>query len=73
MKIVIDIPDRIYKLVQNKRLNIIDGKILEQALANGTPLPNITGEQISDVLPICAEHQTESLISRYQNDFVNKQ
>ena len=39
MKIVIDIPDRIYKIVQNRTLNITDDEILENALKNGTPLP----------------------------------
>lgn len=46
MQIVIDISDRIYKTVQKKRLNIIDGEILEQALANGTPLPKGHGRLV---------------------------
>ncbi len=42
MKIVIEIPDRIYKIIQTHRtLNIMDDEILENALKNGTPLhPN---------------------------------
>lgn len=40
MKIVIEIPDRIYKIIQTHRtLNIMDDEILENALKNGTPLP----------------------------------
>lgn len=39
MQIVIDIPDRIYKINQNRRLNITDAEILEKAVRNGTPLP----------------------------------
>ena len=38
MQIVIDIPDRIYKIVQKKTLNFIDDEIIEQAIKNGTPL-----------------------------------
>ncbi len=39
MQIVIDIPNRIYKIVQKKTLNVIDDEIIEQAIKNGTPLP----------------------------------
>jgi len=39
MQVVIDIPDRIYKISQNRTLNITDNEILEKALRNGTPLP----------------------------------
>jgi hypothetical protein len=46
MQIVIDIPDRIYKIVQNRTLNITDDKILENALKNGTPLPKGHGRLI---------------------------
>lgn len=38
MQIVIYIPDRIYKIVQKKTLNVIDDEIIEQAIKNGTPL-----------------------------------
>lgn len=41
MQIVIDIPDRIYKIIQSKRLNLIDIDVLEQAVKDGTPLPKI--------------------------------
>lgn len=46
MQIVIDIPDRIYNIVQNKTLNIIDSKIVEEAIRNGTPLPKGHGDLI---------------------------
>lgn len=46
MQIVIDIPDRIYKIVQNRTLNITDDEILENALKNGTPLPKGHGRLI---------------------------
>ena len=46
MQIVIDIPDRIYKIIQNKKLNIIDDEILEQAVKNGTPLPKGHGDLV---------------------------
>ena len=46
MKIVIEIPDRIYKIVQNRTLNITDDEILENALKNGTPLPKGHGRLI---------------------------
>ena len=46
MQIVINIPDRIYKITQNKRLNLIDGEILENAVKNGTPLPKGHGDLI---------------------------
>ena len=46
MKIVIDIPDRIYKITQNRTLNIMDDEILENALKNGTPLPEHHGRLI---------------------------
>ena len=39
MEIVIKIPDRIYKIIQNRVLNIMDDEILENALRNGKPLP----------------------------------
>ena len=51
MQIVIDIPNRIYKIVQNKTLNIMDAEILEKAVKNGTPLPKGHGRLIdADVL-----------------------
>ena len=51
MQIVIDIPDRIYKINQNRRLNITDAEILEKAVRNGTPLPKGHGRLIdADVL-----------------------
>lgn len=46
MQIVIDIPNRIYKIVQNRTLNITDDEILENALKNGTPLPKGHGRLI---------------------------
>ena len=46
MQIVIDIPDRIYKINQNRRLNITDVEILEKAVANGTPLPKGHGRLV---------------------------
>lgn len=46
MQIVIDIPNRIYKIVQNKTLNIMDAEILEKAVKNGTPLPKGHGRLI---------------------------
>lgn len=46
MKVVIDIPDRIYKINQNRRLNITDAEILEKAVRNGTPLPKGHGRLI---------------------------
>ena len=56
MQIVIDIPDRIYKIIQNKRLNIIDDEILEQAVKNGTPLPKGHGRLIdADALKECEQ------------------
>lgn len=51
MQIVIDIPDRIWRIIQNKPLNIIDSEIVEKAIANGTPLPKGHGRLIdADVL-----------------------
>jgi hypothetical protein len=44
MQIVIDIPDRIYKINQNRRLNITDAEILEKAVRNGIPLDKIRAE-----------------------------
>lgn len=44
MKIVIEIPDRIYKIIQNRTLNIMDDEILENALRNGKPLPEHHGD-----------------------------
>lgn len=52
MNIVIDISDRIYSIVQNKPLNIIDSGIVEKAIANGTPLPN-------DAIIIDAKEQSD--------------
>lgn len=46
IQIVIDIPDRIYKINQNRRLNITDAEILEKAVRNGTPLPKGHGRLI---------------------------
>ena len=46
MQIVIDIPDRTYKIVQSKRLNLIDIDVLEQAVKAGTPLPKGHGRLI---------------------------
>lgn len=52
MRIVIEIPDRIYKIIQNRTLNIMDDEILENALRNGTPLPEHHGRLIdADKLP----------------------
>ena len=44
MRIVIDVPDRIYK--RQGYLNIIDSDILRNALKNGTPLPENHGRLI---------------------------
>lgn len=46
MKIVINIPDRIYKIIQRRALNIVDSEILEKAVREGTPLPNGHGRLI---------------------------
>lgn len=46
MQIVIDIPDRIYKINQNRKLNIMDAEILAKAVKNGTPLPKGHGRLI---------------------------
>lgn len=37
MEIVINIPNRIYNMVQNKTLNITDSEIVEKAIRNGIP------------------------------------
>lgn len=50
MEIVIDVPDRIYKIIQNRTLNIMDDEILENALRNGTPLPKGHGDLV-DISP----------------------
>lgn len=39
MQVVIDIPDRIYRTIQKRHLNIIDNEIVEVSIRNGTPLP----------------------------------
>ena len=44
MKLIIDIPDRIYKISQNRTLNIIDAETLEKAVRNGTPLDDVKAE-----------------------------
>ena len=69
MKIVINIPDRIYKITQNRRLNLVDGEIVENAIKNGTPLPKEHGDLIS-------KEQAIDLVEFYQLnpqyfDFVN--
>ena len=46
MQIVIDIPNRIYNIVQTNRLNLIDGEIVENAIKNGTPLTENHGDLI---------------------------
>ena len=47
MQIVIDIPNRMYKIIQNKTLNIMDAEILEKAvIKNGIPLPKGHGELV---------------------------
>jgi hypothetical protein len=44
MQLVIDIPDKVYKDIQRKSLEIqIDGDTLENAVLNGTPLPKDHG------------------------------
>lgn len=64
MKLIIDIPYEAYYTFKcelakdNPNLNA-----LAEIVANGTPY---------EENPICAEHQTESLISRYQNDTMKK-
>ena len=69
MQIVINIPDRIYKITQNRRLNLVDGEIVENAIKNGTPLPKEHGDLIS-------KEQAIDLVEFYQLnpqyfDFVN--
>jgi hypothetical protein len=44
MKLIIDIPDRIYKINQNRTLNITDAGILEKAVRNSTPLDDLKAE-----------------------------
>lgn len=46
MKLIIDIPERIYKINQNRTLNITDSRILEVAVRDGTPLPKGHGRLI---------------------------
>ena len=55
MHIVIEMPDRIYRTIQKRHLNIIDKEIVENAIRNGTPLPKGHGklkdtDKISDEL-----------------------
>lgn len=47
MQIVIDIPHRVYKMLQNgHKMSLIDVDILEGAIRNGTPLPEGHGRLI---------------------------
>ena len=46
MQIVIDIPDRIYKINQNRTLNIMDTEMIRNAIRKGTPLPKGHGRLI---------------------------
>lgn len=46
IELVIKIPNRIYKTIQNRHLNIIDKEIIEDAIRNGTPLPKGHGRLI---------------------------
>jgi len=48
MKLIIDIPDRIYKINQNRTLNITDSEILERAVQNGILLDAVKAE-IADI------------------------
>ena len=51
MQIMIDIPNRIYKIIQNKTLNIMDAEILEKAVKSGKIIPKGHGRLIdADVL-----------------------
>lgn len=69
MKLVIDIPEGIYDTIQDDQMISREQlAILQIHILNGKILPNITDEQI-DADP---KFQTKSLISRYQNDFMNK-
>lgn len=46
LELVIKIPDRIYKIAQSKKLNIIDSEIVEKAIKNGAPIPEKHGRLI---------------------------
>jgi len=63
MQIVIDIPEKMYKDIQRKSLEIqIDGDTLENAVLNGTPLPKGHGDLIDKkyLLSVlqCEEYET---------------
>ena len=46
MKVVIDIPEEVYKDLKNKYAGITDGFVVSEAVANGTPLPKGHGRLI---------------------------
>jgi len=46
MELIIEIPDRIYRTIQKRHLNIIDKEIVEGAIRNGIQLPKGHGRLI---------------------------
>lgn len=53
MKIVVDIPEELYKHIKNDNVYYLeDGEDLYTIVKNGKPLANITDEQISDAFQI---------------------
>lgn len=46
MKVVIDIPEEIYKELKSYYKNITGGLVIHEAIANGTPLPKGHGRLI---------------------------
>lgn len=69
MQVVIEMPDRIYRIIQKRHLNIIDTEIVEDAIRNGTPLPKGHGklkdtDKISDEL-----ERIRDSWNRYGNEY----
>lgn len=62
MKIMIDIPEELYKRVKTKYIPLPHdfADVMDKAINNGTPLANITDEQISDAFQIAIVNYWES-------------
>lgn len=60
MKLIIDIPEEIMEYIKNNGcLSVVYNDGVAKAIINGTPLPDITNEQISEAFQIAIANYWE--------------
>lgn len=74
MKLIIDIPEEVYKTAKNTNIIQANADMLEKAITNGTPIPNnaTNGDVIKSMFPDCDEIGVQYELTKNCNGWLDE-